>query len=228
MNRQSQWLFETPVVLERTKYPNYGYSRLEAEWEAPSNSADYPAAEWIPAAIGNFTKWTNNSLRPIDRIVIHITDAPTIGSTINWFKNPNQIIKVRDRATGNLVDKRVKVSSHYVIGQDGRVVQMVKQNDIAHHASSANSSSIGIEHVACTGRDQRSCPTVLPPSQSQLCSSAALVNWLCTGFGIPMDRQHILGHSEATPGDGHNCPSSLWNWDYYIRLVTSGSCFPIT
>jgi N-acetyl-anhydromuramyl-L-alanine amidase AmpD len=206
MKKQTHWLFEAPLIMQRTQYPKYGYSRLETEWESPSG-ADYPAAEWIPAATANFTRWTNNSLRPIDRIVIHITDGPTIGSTINWFKNPQS-----------------KVSSHYVVGQDGRIVQMVKHNDIAYHASSANPSSIGIEHVACTGRDKRICPTVLPPSQAQLCSSAALVNWLCAGFGIPMDRQHILGHAEAA-GTTHGCPSSLWNWDYYMQLVTSGSCF---
>lgn len=219
MNRQSQWLFEAPLVVGRTN--NYQISpswtkdrypqQLETEWESSSSGADYLAAEWIPAAIGNFTKWTNNSLRPIEQIVIHITDAPTIRSTINTFRSPNP----------------KKVSSHYVIGQDGRVVQMVKQNDIAHHATSANASSIGIEHVACTGRNKRICPTVLPPTQSQYCSSAALVNWLCNGFGIPMDRQHILGHAEAAKTT-HGCPSPLWNWSYYMQLVTSGSCFPLT
>jgi hypothetical protein len=202
------WLFETPSTSRSTYYTNSEY--FNPERESSNNSADYPSAEWIPAATGNFTRWTNNSLRPIDRIVIHITDGPTIGSAINTFRSPNPN----------------KVSSHYVVGQDGRIVQMVKHNDIAHHASSANPSSIGIEHVACTGRDRRICPTVLPPSQSQLCSSAALVNWLCTGFGIPMDRQHILGHAEAAKTT-HGCPSSLWNWDYYMKLVTSGSCFPI-
>jgi N-acetylmuramoyl-L-alanine amidase len=213
-------LFETPLNLRSTYYKNLEY--FNPEWESFNNSADYPSAEWIPAAKGNYTRWTSISLRPIDRIVIHVTDAPTIGSTINWFQNPKQIIKVRNR-DGNLVDKRINVSSHYLVGQDGRIVQMVKQNDIAHHASSVNNSSIGIEHVArISGAKQ------LLPSQAQYCSSAALVNWLCAGYGIPMNRQHILGHSEATPRDGHNCPSPSWNWQYYMRLVTSGSCFPMT
>jgi N-acetyl-anhydromuramyl-L-alanine amidase AmpD len=205
MNRQNQWLFEAPLIAS----PNY-YQQFETEWESASGGADYPYAEWIPATAANFQKWLNNWLRPIDRIVIHITDAPTIGSTINWFQNPQS-----------------KVSAHYVVGQDGRIVQMVRHNDIAYHASTANGSSIGIEHVACTGRNTKVCPTVVLPTQSQYCSSAALVNWLCNGFGIPMDRQHILGHAEAAKTT-HGCPSSLWNWSYYMQLVTSGSCFPLT
>lgn len=227
MNKQSQWLFEAPLTSEAAQYINqkyYSNPELDAEWELQQgNSAEYPSSEWMPAATVNFTTWKNKSLRPIDKVVIHITDGPTIQSTINWFQNSNQIIKVKDPKTGNLVDLPIKVSAHYVIGQDGKVVQMVKHSDIAHHASSSNASSIGIEHVA-----RKSGKNQLPPTQAQYCSSAALVNWLCRGFGIPMNRLHILGHSEAAPADHHDCPSSLWNWQYYMRLVTSGSCFPLS
>ena len=160
MNRRNQWLFEAPLITR----PHYD-REWETEWESATGSADYPSAEWMPAATANFKKWTNNGLRPIDKIVIHITDVPTIGSTINTFQNPAS-----------------KVSAHYVVGQDGRIVQMVQHNDIAYHASTANGSSIGIEHVACTGLNKKFCPTITPPTQAQYCSSAALVNWLCNGF----------------------------------------------
>ena len=59
----------------------------------------------------------------VDRIVIHITaGGPGIDGTISWFQNPAS-----------------KVSSHYIVGRDGEVVQMVRNADTAYHASSANS-----------------------------------------------------------------------------------------
>ena len=83
---------------------------------------------------------------------------------------------------------------------------MVRHNDVAWHARSANGTSIGIEHVANTQgpRTRR---------RRRLCASAALVTWLCDTYGIPMDRTHILGHSEADKGhDAHRLPERVWNW----------------
>jgi V8-like Glu-specific endopeptidase len=174
--------------------------------------SEYPqASRFEPAASTNFRAVTGT--RTINRIVIHITDGgPKIGGTIAWFK-----------------DASARVSAHYVVGQDGEVVQMVKHNDVAWHASSANSDSIGIEHVARSPHawDKplgRADPGLMPTG-AQYCASAALVNWLCSQFGIPMDRSHILGHSEASPRDHHDgCPNSVWDWDYYMGMVTSGTC----
>ena len=164
-------------------------------------SPEYPqASRFVPAHSGNYRAST--SQRSIERVVIHITDGgPKITGTIGWFQNP-----------------AAKVSAHYVIGQDGEVVQMVKHNDVAWHARSANGTGIGIEHVANTKG--------LKPTQAQLCASAALVAWLCDTYGIPMDRTHILGHSEADKGTTHTgCPNAVWNWPYYMGLVTSRSCY---
>ncbi len=70
--------------------------------------------------------------RTINRIVIHITDGGArIDGPISWFQNPES-----------------RVSAHYIVGQDGEVVQMVHDRDIAWHANSANGDTIGIEHCA--------------------------------------------------------------------------------
>src|SRR4030095_3422617 len=80
-------------------------------------------------------------------------------------------------------------------------------------------TSIGIEHVANTKG--------LNPTPAQMCASAALVTWLCDTFGIPVDRTHILGHSEADTRTTHTgCPNAVWNWGYYMGLVTSRTCYP--
>ena len=45
-------------------------------------------------------------------------------------------------------------SAHYIIGNDGVVIRCVPENEVAYHASSANSYSIGIEvcHPDSTGK----------------------------------------------------------------------------
>ncbi|WP_295386065.1 papain-like cysteine protease family protein [uncultured Thiodictyon sp.] len=165
------------------------------------SAPEYPQARrYVPAAPQNYRATAGT--RTIERIVIHITDGGTsINGTIAWFQNP-----------------RAGVSAHYVIGQDGEVVQMVAHNDVAWHARSANSTSIGIEHVANTRG--------LRPTPQQYCASAALVAWLCDRYGIPHDRTHILGHAEADPRTTHTgCPNAVWDWGYYLGLVTSRTCY---
>ena len=164
-------------------------------------SPEYPqASRFVPAATGNYR--ANANPRTIDRVVIHITDGgANINGTIGWFQNP-----------------AAQVSAHYVIGQDGEVVQMVRHQDVAWHAGRANRGTIGIEHVANTRG--------LRPTPAQMCASAALVTWLCDTYSIPVDRTHILGHSEADTGTSHTgCPNAVWDWNYYMGLVTSRTCY---
>jgi hypothetical protein len=143
--------------------------------------------------------------------VIHINDGGSkVSGTVGWFQNPHQ---------RNSRNEPITVSAHYVVGQDGEVVQMVRHNDQAWHAGSANRDSIGIEHIANTRG--------LMPSEAEYCASAALVRWLCDTYNIPIDRTHILGHSEADPRTTHtDCPNAVWNWDYYMQLVQSATCAP--
>jgi V8-like Glu-specific endopeptidase/N-acetyl-anhydromuramyl-L-alanine amidase AmpD/cell wall-associated NlpC family hydrolase len=163
-------------------------------------SPEYPqASRFAPANAGNYRSVSGT--RSIDRIVIHITDGGAgINGPISWFQNPS-----------------AGVSAHYVIGRDGEVVQMVAHKDVAWHARSANGTSIGIEHVANTRG--------LNPTVAQMEASAALVTWLCDQYGIPADRDHIQGHSEADPRTTHTgCPNAVWEWDYYMQMVTSRMC----
>src|SRR5262249_32449618 len=159
--------------------------------------------------------------RQINRVVIHITDGSgKINGTIDWFKNTDQ---------RNSKGKKIYASAHYIVGRDGEVVQMVRNNDIAGHASSANNDSIGIEHEARSAGERGRNDKGLMPTEEEYCASAALVNWLCNEFNLPMDRQHIVGHNEASPRDGHtDCPDGVWDWDYYMGLVTSGACYSKT
>jgi N-acetyl-anhydromuramyl-L-alanine amidase AmpD len=195
----SEYGIEEPVPDRQTRMPEAG------------ETSEYPyASRFVPAK--HF--WRPPSPRAIGRVVVHITDGGTsIEGPISWFKNP-----VKPDGSP------LPVSAHYVIGQNGEVVQMVKQGDVAYHAGSANGDSIGIEHCA---RAPRANVSGIDPTPIQYAASAALVRWLCEGYGIPMDREHILGHAEADPHTTHTaCPNAVWDWDYYMSLVLEGMSIP--
>jgi N-acetylmuramoyl-L-alanine amidase len=111
--------------------------------------------------------------RAIDRIVVHYTTSRNIEGTIAHFK------------TG-----RPRVSAHYIVGQDGALVQMVPDTDAAWHAGTAamNARSIGIEHVARLG-DR------ITPRQSR--TSVALLRWLMWTYRIP--QEHVIPHCIIKP-----------------------------
>ncbi|GGY98106.1 peptidoglycan-binding protein [Streptomyces nitrosporeus] len=156
-----------------------------------AQSPDYPSALWVPADPANYA---TGRTATVDKVVVHVTQGSYAG-TISWFRNPSS-----------------QVSSHYVVrSSDGEITQMVRDKDTAWHARSANASSLGIEHEGWV--DDPSWFT-----DSMYRSSAALTAYLCDRYGIPKDRSHIIGHSEA-PGNDHTDPGANWNWSSYMRLV---------
>lgn len=168
---------------------------------------EYPEASFFaPAASSNYRRWTDRSQRPISLIVIHITDGrEKISGPIGHFQRDG-----------------LQASAHYVIGRDGQVVQMVRHNDIAWHATSANRSSIGIEHCARSPRELGRDDAGLPVTEAQYQASAKLVRFLCQKHGVPMDRDHIKGHCEAAKTTHEDCPNRIWDWKYYMNLLTAG------
>ena len=179
-----------------------GLALTAAEYSGTSRVAISPA--FTPGRTGT----------AVDRIVIHITDAPTTSSTVNTFTAAN-----------------AKASSHYLVGQDGEVVQFVSEADTAWHAKGANRRSVGIEHVAVKqGGATYGSHTFpyQPPTEAQYCASAALVTYLCDKYGLTANRTTIIGHREADTGTSHtSCPDGAWDWDHFMNLVTNRVCAPM-
>lgn len=117
---------------------------------------------------------------PRNLIVLHVTAGPTAMSAINTFK-------------ASVAPHRV--SAHFCVDRDGTVYQLVDTERTAWHASQVNPRSIGIEHAAI--------PDKLPVTDAQYGASAALVAWLCGELNIPCDADHVMGHNQASPRDGH-------------------------
>ncbi|MET8244133.1 N-acetylmuramoyl-L-alanine amidase [Streptomyces sp. NPDC005202] len=163
---------------------------------ARSQTVDYPPAEWQPASSSNCTASNRPTAYSLDRVIIHVTQE-TYANTLAIFQNPQK-----------------KVSAHYVVrSTDGHVAQCVRETDIAWHAGNwdYNTHSIGIEHEGWVDR-----PTYFTDALYE--QSARLTAAICSTYGIPKDRAHIIGHYEV-PGTDHTDPGPNWDWVRYIRLV---------
>ncbi|MER9597599.1 MULTISPECIES: N-acetylmuramoyl-L-alanine amidase [unclassified Mesorhizobium] len=123
------------------------------------------------------------TLRP-DMIVLHYTGMATGAGAEAW-----------------LCDPASEVSSHYLVHEDGRIVQMVRESDRAWHAgksswfrlSDVNSCSIGIE-IVNPGHTlgYRNFP------KRQIGAVIGLCAGIIERHSIPAQR--VLAHSDVAPG----------------------------
>lgn len=154
---------------------------------------------------------SNRTAATIDELVVHVTEGRFIGS-VRWLRN-----------------HRSRGSSHYVVSRRGEVIQLVSVTDVAWHAGNrwVNRRSIGIEHEGWTYRGGF--------TDSQYRASARLAAYLAHRYGIPLDREHVIGHNEVPnprrPGfyggaDGHQDPGRRWRWAHYMRLVRYFAAHP--
>jgi hypothetical protein len=141
----------------------------------------------------------------VQLVVVHVAEGSFLG-TVGWFRNP-----------------RARASSHYVVGRNGDVAHMVRDDQVAWHAGNGwvNLHSIGIEHEGYTGIDGTF-------TDLEYRASARLVAGLLRRYGLPADRRHLIGHSEVPDpyhrgrfgGWAHHTdPGGHWNWARYLGYV---------
>ncbi|WP_225096020.1 N-acetylmuramoyl-L-alanine amidase [Streptomyces sp. CoH27] len=122
----------------------------------------------------------------------------------------------------NLIQDPTYVSWNYTIrSTDGLIAQHVKAKDVAWHAGNwyINAKSVGIEHEGFLANPDAWY------TEAMYRSSARLVKYLSRTYGIPLDRQHILGHdnvpgptTSTIPGM-HTDPGPYWDWRHYFQLL---------
>lgn len=135
-----------------------------------------------------------------DCIVLHYTGMESGPAAEAWLCNPDS-----------------EVSSHYLVHEDGRVVQMVREQDRAWHAGRScwqgqtdiNSLSIGIEIV--NEGHLSDCP---PFPDAQIEKVASLCRDICARRGIVAPR--ILAHSDVAPGRKQD-PGERFPWHLLAR-----------
>ena len=119
---------------------------------------------------------------------------------VHWVGNAGSTAENNAKYFNSLKDGRgTYASSHYIVGNDGVVVRCVPENEVAYHASSANSYSIGIEvcHPDSTGKYTEAAYKAL----------IELLVDLCTRYKLE-PTQAIIRHYDVT---GKVCPK------YYVE-----------
>lgn len=135
---------------------------------------------------------------PVKYVIIHVEQGTHQG-TIATFKQGSP-------------PRKVPTAAHYLISKKGDITQMVDDDKCCYHAGnfSYNHTSIGIEHEGYVADETF--------SEELYAASAKVTAVMCRKFSIPVDRQHILGHSEV-PRATHTDPGPNWDWDHYMDLV---------
>lgn len=176
-------------------------SRLAAPWilaalilmsgcaASPQRS---PLAAWSPSK--------NHDARQAQLIVLHHTQMASFDEALATLKSAND---------------HGKVSAHYLIGEDGRIVQLVDERKRAWHAgvgrwgalTDLNDASIGIE----LDNDG-----VEPFAEAQVAALIRLLDDLCTRLAIP--RKAVIAHADLAPTRKAD-PSAHFPW---ARLAAEG------
>jgi N-acetylmuramoyl-L-alanine amidase len=169
--------------------------------------ADYSPAKWIAADPTNFSVANRPHDYPVDLIVIHDTES-TFAEAARIFQDPTR-----------------QVSANYIVSARGQIAETVLEKDIAWHAGNwdYNTRAIGIEHEGYA---------YTPGSYTwaEYQASAHLAASICSRWGVPMDRAHVIGHYQVPDPDhpgmfggySHRTdPGPYWDWNYYIGLAAS-------
>jgi N-acetyl-anhydromuramyl-L-alanine amidase AmpD len=168
-------------------------------------SVDYPPAAWVAANSHNYTVANRPLDYPIDMIVIHDIEG-TAASAIKAFQTSTR-----------------HASAHYVISSKGQITEMVREKNIAWHAGNwdYNTRAIGIEHEGFAYVNG-SFTTAMYQASEHLIAS------ICSRWGIPIDRNHVIGHYQVPDpnhpglfgGDSHHTdPGPYWHWTSYINAA---------
>ncbi|MCW5580167.1 MAG: N-acetylmuramoyl-L-alanine amidase [Luteimonas sp.] len=155
---------------------------------APRN----PMAIWVPSE--------NYDVRRAQVIVVHYTEQDSVQRSLDTL---------RSRNSGG------RVSSHYLLGEDGSIYQLVSDEHRAWHAGAGswggihelNSASIGIE-IDNDGQE--------PFSDAQIDALIRLLEDLTTRHRIP--KTEVIGQSDLAPGRKID-PGPLFPWK---RLFDAG------
>ncbi|HLT01275.1 MAG TPA: N-acetylmuramoyl-L-alanine amidase [Geminicoccaceae bacterium] len=152
-------------------------------------------------------RWSPNAdNRPsgsaIDALILHYTGMPSAAAAVN-----------------RLCDPAAKVSAHYLIDEDGSVVQLVPEERRAWHAGVSewqgrpglNDCSIGIELVN-PGHEWG----YRPFTEAQYEACIALCRAILERWPIPPGR--VLAHSDVAPARKQD-PGELFDWS---RLAAAG------
>ena len=137
---------------------------------------------------------------PVDMLILHYTGMASGAAAIARLRDPE-----------------AKVSAHYVVEEDGRILRLVPEDRRAWHAgvshwrgeTGLNARSIGIE-VVNPGHEHgyRPFPALQMAALCDLCLDILARH--------PIPPRHVLAHSDIAP-DRKEDPGELFDWEGLAR-----------
>lgn len=189
VTEQENVVKDTVLVLVHGNFPTQPFRLFETL--SPDQQAQQQYMSGQNRNYG-FAPTIHYDLRRPQFVMIHHTAQNSLEQTIRTFQLPH-----------------TKVSSHYVIGRNGQVVQMLNDYMRGWHAGSGkwgnitdmNAVSIGIE-LDNNGKE--------PYPTEQINALLTLLDTLKTKYRIP--QKNFIGHSDFAPGRKDD-PNSFFPWE---------------
>jgi N-acetylmuramoyl-L-alanine amidase len=143
----------------------------------------------------------NERKLPVSMLVLHYTGMPDAQAAID-----------------RLLDPDAQVSAHYLVDEDGSILQMVDEDKRAWHSgrsywrgiTDVNSASIGIE-IVNPGHEFG----YRPFPDEQMDAVCRLVAHIRSRHDIP--RANVVGHSDVAPARKED-PGELFDWARLAKL----------
>ena len=190
---------------------------------------DYGPAHWVPPT--GCTKWYTTGNGP-DFCVIHDMEG-YYWTSISYLNNCSVSASVHYLVNGlqNGSDSLGHRENRPDDPVAGDITQSVREQHWAWHARCWNRWMFGTEHEGFVS-------TPVWYSEEMYRASAALHRHLCDTYGIPKDRNHIIGHNEWQNAawrtwmtnnypsidptcNTHTDPGQYWNWAHFMSLITN-------
>lgn len=159
-----------------------------------------PALKDTPGYGVEIPDWITQDLLPINEYSRPGEPLPEVnGIVIHYVGNPGTSAKAnRDYFANLAVTHETSVSSHFLVGLEGEIIQCVPISEISYCSNNRNYDTIAIEvcHDDETGEF----------SQQTLESVERLTAWLCATFDLSTEQ--VIRHYDVT---GKICPK------YYVE-----------
>lgn len=157
---------------------------VDSENEAVEGDIDWFGAPEIDVELLTVNPYSRPgiALKAVKGIVVHYTANP--GSSA--VANRNYFEKLKD-------SQDTKVSSHFVVGLEGEIIQCIPTKEIAYASNNRNTDTLSIE---CCHPDETGEFT-----EDTYDSLVQLTAWLCKRFSLEKD--DVIRHYDVT---GKDCP----------------------
>lgn len=216
---------ETTFVTPPASETPTSETTVESETPAPSyrDLSPLSSEHYMPS----FEELSYERSEPVEYIMLHFSS--------NVLGKPEDPYNIEDMVG---VYAGWESSTNYVIDREGNIYCFVPEYRCAWHAGKGawkdderltdrmNFYSIGIELLAIgsqkdmsiymSSRRYKKIPQeYIGYTDAQYEALSALLDDLCAAYGIPADRDHIIGHEEYAP-DRKNDPGELFDWQRVV------------